>query len=638
MAETQTVQLWDYWFILRKRKFMILATLFVVIAIVLLVNALQRPIYSAYTDLIIEASQPSTILSSSAQQGRTNYFDSVFFDTQAKLLHSSFFTGLVVDGLDKRRSEFLNDFKDITKERLASMVSQATIILPSMNSARVIRIAIEDTNPSMAALLSNTIAEEYMRYTQQTQIESSKQVLVYLMDKLEQLRDKLKNSAYTMSDLNVDEELTAASKIYGERHPIVLELKAKKKAIEESLKEKDRQTVAQTTPSNEATLSATTTDPERAKDEFSLGRRAAINEELYQVLLKKLQELNVTGATANFNVRVIEPAKVPGKPVRPNKRLNLLIGILMGSVMGIGMAFFREYLDTTIKTVDELKNNFKLTVLGLIPTIGESKPKTTLEIAKERLRKNRKESVAVEKNEIKDELSYQVHRLASAEELKAPVAEAYRTLRTNLQFTQLDRPLQTLLVTSSIRGEGKTTTSVNLSIIMAQTGKKVLLVDTDLRRPRIHKAFSTGREIGLTNLLMGEMILEDVLIPADVPNLHILPSGPLPPNPAELVATDRMKSLIKYMTSKYDLVIFDSPPLVAVTDAALLATEVDGLLLVVEAGALPRELLKQGLDRLSNVKATILGAVLNNVNLQKGSYYYYYYHYYHYDYASADKR
>jgi len=136
---------------------------------------------------------------------------------------------------------------------------------------------------------------------------------------------------------------------------------------------------------------------------------------------------------------------------------------------------------------------------------------------------------------------------------------------------------------------------------------------------------------------MGESTLEDVVIPTDVPNLDILPSGPLPPNPAELVATERMKALIKYMESKYDLVLFDSPPLVAVTDAALLATEVDGLLLVVEAGALPRELLKQGLERLNSVKANILGAILNNVNLQKGSYYYYYYHYYHYDYAYADK-
>jgi capsular exopolysaccharide synthesis family protein len=201
----------------------------------------------------------------------------------------------------------------------------------------------------------------------------------------------------------------------------------------------------------------------------------------------------------------------------------------------------------------------------------------------------------------------------------------------------LARPLKSLLITSSIRGEGKTTTSVNLGIILAQTGKKILIVDTDLRRPRIHKAFNTGRDVGMTNLLIGESRLEDVVIPTDVKNLDILPSGPLPPNPAELVSSAKMKELIAYIDSKYDTVIFDSPPLVAVTDAALLATLVDGILLVVEAASVPRELLKQGLDRLLNVKANILGSILNNVNLQKGSYYYYYYHYYHYDYAYTDK-
>jgi capsular exopolysaccharide synthesis family protein len=451
------------------------------------------------------------------------------------------------------------------------------------------------------------------------------------MQKLEEIRDRLNNSAYSMTDLDIENQLQAALKVYGEKHPIVMELKAKKKAIEESVFAKSDATAQ---PSNSSQGAANTIVD---KDKFALSRSVQINEELYQVLLKKLQEMNVAGDALAYNVRVIEPARVPHRPVRPNKRLNTIIGFVMGSVMGVGLAFFREYLDTTIKTVEELKNNFGLTALGLIPTIGQHKPKSFTTVLWERLLNKNKGDVTISKDEVKDEMLFKVHRLASAEQLKAPVAEAYRTLRTNLQFSQLDRPIKTILITSSIRGEGKTTTSVNLGIILAQTGKKILIVDTDLRRPRIHRAFNTGRDVGLTNLLMGESTLDDVVIPADVPNLWILPSGPLPPNPAELVATERMRSLINYMSSKYDIVLFDSPPLVAVTDAALLATEVDGLLLVVEAGALPRELLKQGLDRLNNVKANILGTILNNVNLQKGSYYYYYYHYYHYDYAYADK-
>jgi capsular exopolysaccharide synthesis family protein len=643
MAGSQSVQLWDYWFILRKRKLMILATLLVVLLIVTLVNTLQKPVYSAFTELIVEVNQPTKILGTQMQsQSFQNFLDPVFFDTQARLIQSSYFRGLVADELISDRSQLPFNLRKARREAIAGLAF-AKINIPSATSARIITISVENLDPKFAALLVNTISKVYIRYIQQSQIDTSRQSLVFLMQKLEDIRDKLNNSAYSISDLDIENQLQAALKVYGERHPIVLELKAKKKAIEESLLNKGKEEVsgsfapAAGQPAAGGTAASVAVAAGGGSDNFALSRSVQINEELYEVLLKKLQEMNVAGEALAYNVRVIEAGKVPGRPVRPNKRLNTIIGFIMGSVMGVGLAFFREYLDTTIKTVEDLKLNFGLTMLGLIPTIGEYKPKSFSQVLWERLWNKNKKEPAIGKDEIKDELLFKVHRLASAEQLKAPVAEAYRTLRTNLQFTQLDHPLKTLLITSSIRGEGKTTTSVNLGIILAQTGKKILIVDTDLRRPRIHRAFNTGRDVGLTNLLMGESRLEDVVIPADVPNLWILPSGPLPPNPAELVATDKMKALINYMASQYDLVLFDSPPLVAVTDAALLATEVDGLLLVVEAGALPRELLKQGLDRLVNVKANILGAVLNNVNLQKGSYYYYYYHYYHYDYAYADK-
>lgn len=609
-----TVQLWDYWFILRKRKFMILATIAVVMFIVVLVNLLQKPIYSASCDLILEVNQPTRILSSSSNQTTSSALDSVFFDTQAKLMQSSFFAGLVADELVKNRAELPDYLKNTEKSQLTGL-SKALISIPSLGSARIMRITVENYDPKLAALLANTIAKIYIKYTQESQASSSQNTLVVLMQKLE--------------------ELSSASQVYGENHPIMIALKAKKKELEDSLIAKGE--IAK--PETEETLNSHGSSTEAIKDKIILSYNPKASEELYQILLKKLQELDVTRDVSAYNIRIIEQAIASSKPARPNKRLNVIIGLLMGFVMGTGLAFFREYLDTTIKTVEELKNSFNLPVLGMIPSIdsGNAKPKSTAQLFWDRLTGKNKKIVDTVKNEVTDELKFQVHRLASAEQLKAPIAEAYRTLRTNLQFIQVDKPLKTLLITSSIRGEGKTTTSVNLGIILAQTGKKILIVDTDLRRPRIHKAFHTGREVGLTNLLLGESCLEDVVIQTDVPNLTILPCGPLPPNPAELISSERMKKLIKYMESKYDMVLFDSPPLVAVTDAALLSADVDGIILVVEAGALPRELFKQGLERLTNVKANILGGVLNNVNLQKGSQYYYYYHYYHYDYASADK-
>ena len=609
-----TVQLWDYWFVLRKRKFMVLATIAVIMFIVVLVNLLQRPIYSASCDLILEVNQPTRILSSQVNQPGTGALDSVFFDTQAKLMQSSFFAGLVADELYKNRAELPSYLSNIPKEQLSGL-AKALISIPSIGTARIMRITVENYDPKLAALLANTIAKTYIKYTQESQASSSQNTLIVLMQKLE--------------------ELSSASQVYGENHPVMIALKAKKKELEESLIAKGE--IVKQAP--EGITNSQDVSTEAIKDKVILSYNPRASEELYQILLKKLQELDVTRDVSAYNIRIIEQARMPSKPARPNKRLNTIIGLVMGFVMGMGLAFFREYLDTTIKTVEELKNSFNLAVLGMIPSIDSenTKPKSTIQIFWDRLSGKNKKAVDSVKNEVNDELKFQVHRLASAEQLKAPIAEAYRTLRTNLQFIQVDKPLKTLLITSSIRGEGKTTTSVNLGIILAQTGKKILIVDTDLRRPRIHKAFHTGREVGLTNLLLGESCLEDVVIQTDVPNLTILPCGPLPPNPAELISSERMKKLIKYMETKYDLVLFDSPPLVAVTDAALLSADVDGILLVVEAGALPRELFRQGLERLTNVKANILGGVLNNVNLQKGSQYYYYYHYYHYDYASADK-
>ncbi|MBU1727234.1 MAG: polysaccharide biosynthesis tyrosine autokinase [Candidatus Omnitrophica bacterium] len=610
MATSNTVQLWDYWYLLRKRKLLILATMVVVMSIVAFVNMLQKPVYSSYTDLIVEVNNPTRILNTqTAQTLSQNTLDPVFFDTQAKLIQSSYFKGLVAEELFRNRNELPEAYQNAQVSQLLGLV-QPIINVPSLMSARVMRITVENLDPKLAAYVVNTIAKVYIKYTQESQFDAARHTIVVLMNKLEQL--------------------TSASQVYGENHPIMIAMRQRKKDLEGSLLGKTD--VADLHPQ----VASNSTKEDIQSDDITKSAAAfspQTAEEIYQVLLKKLQELDVTRDVSAYTVRVIEQAKASSSPVRPNKRLNIMVGIVMGLVMGTGLGFFREYLDTTIKTAEELKNGFNLAVLGLIPSMDDKGPKQ--HIVPAALNKNK--LVPIEKNEVKDELAFTVHRLASAEQLKAPVAEAYRTLRTNLQFVLVDRPIKTLLITSSIRGEGKTTTSVNLGIILAQTGKRVLIIDADLRRPRIHKAFKKGRDVGLTNLLLGESCLEDLVIPTDVNNLTILPSGPLPPNPAELVASERMKNLMRYAESKYDIVIFDSPPLVAVTDAALLATEVDGVLIIVEANALPRDLLKQGLERLDNVKAKVLGSVLNNVNLQKGSYYYYYYRYYHYDYASADK-
>ncbi len=201
---------------------------------------------------------------------------------------------------------------------------------------------------------------------------------------------------------------------------------------------------------------------------------------------------------------------------------------------------------------------------------------------------------------------------------RSPVAEAYRQLRTNIQFSTLDKPLRTLLVTSTGPDEGKSTTLANLAITIAQTGSKVVLADCDLRRPTIHQLFGIGNATGLTSVLIDSAAKEFPFADSGISSLRLLPSGPLPPNPSELLGSRRMTELIDQLKAQADLVLFDSPPIIAVTDAAVLATKMDGVLLIIKAGVTKRELAKKAKDLLEKVNANLLGVVLNNVKYQVG--------------------
>jgi capsular exopolysaccharide synthesis family protein len=216
---------------------------------------------------------------------------------------------------------------------------------------------------------------------------------------------------------------------------------------------------------------------------------------------------------------------------------------------------------------------------------------------------------------------------------KSPISEAYRTLRTNIKFSSLDKPIKTLLITSPIPEAGKSSVSINLALTMAQDKYKVILVDTDLRKPTIHKIFKQDNKTGLTNILVEDKKIKEVMRKmSDVdPNLYFIPSGPIPPNPSELLGSNKMKELIKELQEQADFVIFDSPPVIAVTDALVLATQVDGVVLILDFGEVPRELAKQTKQLLEKVKANILGVVLNKIDMEKEAQYYPYYYYYYGD-------
>lgn len=325
-----------------------------------------------------------------------------------------------------------------------------------------------------------------------------------------------------------------------------------------------------------------------------------LKEEIAQMeeRMKKEQDdpFKATSLKAN-NVRVIDPAEVPTAPVRPKKAQNILIAVIVGLIGGTGLAFLVEYLDNTVKTTDDVERYVKLPLLGYIPVIEKS----FTELQKDRL----------------------VNLLPTC-----PVSEAYRTIRTSIMFSgSEDKMRKDILVTSAGPQEGKSLTACNLAITMAYSGNSVLLIDADMRKPRVHAVFKQEGDFGLSNFLTAQANLEDIIKKTDIENLSVITCGHIPPNPSELLSTKRMKEFMEKVRAKYDNIIFDSPPIAVVTDAVILSSVVDGTVLVINSKKTTRGAVNHAKQLLAKSKANILGVILNNLRIDRSHYYYSSYYY-----------
>ena len=307
--------------------------------------------------------------------------------------------------------------------------------------------------------------------------------------------------------------------------------------------------------------------------------------------LKIAAETIETALPVSSSVVVTDPAVVNPRPVKPNKALNMGLGVVVGLLVGIGLAFFIEYLDTSVKTIDDVERALQAPVLGVIPqNVGvllEEGPET-------------------------------------------PHAEAYRVLRTNVLFSRKDDKLNTLSVLSGGAGEGKSTTLINLATIFAQSGSRCLIVDSDLRRPSIHKVLKVSNTIGLTNYLLKQNSLEEVIQTTALPTLDFMPSGKLPSSSMGILSSAKMKELILELKRRYDFVFFDSPPLLGVSDASILASEMDMVLQVIQYRRYPQPMTLRAKQMVQKVGGNLLGIVLNNINMSQDENYYYYSGYYEY--------
>jgi capsular exopolysaccharide synthesis family protein len=417
----------------------------------------------------------------------------------------------------------------------------------------------------------------------------------------------------------------------GEKHPLVMEAndrlqKAKKALLDEigNIKEGvghdlamvEKEEEGETALFNEARRKAIELNMKEI-EYHRIDRSRQENEKLYGLLVARMKETDLARMMRANNLRIVEAANLPVVPVRPRIGVNLAIGIIIGFVIGFCTAWLREQLDSSVKTPNDIEQRLGIPFLGLLPEFQEGEPRR----GRRGRRRRRQQPLVQDGDSGAPELL--VHRRPAS-----GVSEAARTVRTNLMFMNPDKPYRTILVSSAAPSEGKTTVACSIAIAFAQGGQRVCLVDCDLRRPRLHRIFGRQGEDGITNVLVGEATVEQVAKPTGIPNLWSVPAGALPPNPADLLQSQRFRNLIQELGERFDRVVIDSPPLVAVTDSAIISTLVDAVVFVVRAFKTGKYLSAQGLRALRDVEAPLVGAVLNAVNLDHHEYSYYYYYYY----------
>lgn len=327
----------------------------------------------------------------------------------------------------------------------------------------------------------------------------------------------------------------------------------------------------------------------KAIDYGVLARDVESSKQIYNSLMQRSKETGVSGELRTSNIRVVDAAERPLSPISPAKRLNVLMAIFGGGLFAIALAFTLEYLDSRIKTPDEVKTHLGLSHLGLLPLMSNDSEKTYV-------------------------------RVDSA--VPANFAEAFRVLRTNILFSSAATGGQSVLVTSTGPGEGKSLVASNLAVSLAQAGRRVLIIDADLRKPKVHTVFEQAQEPGLSNVLVGNSKASESVRKTEVNGLWVLPAGRIPPNPAELLGSQRFKDFLASLKTHFDWVVIDSPPVMAVADASVVAHLATGVLFVVGAEMTSRHAARRAVEQLDTARGKFFGAVLNRVDLEKNAYYY----------------
>ena len=448
------------------------------------------------------------------------------------------------------------------------------------------------------------------------------------IDAVPQIRDNVLVQEILRKRADIYAQYTDALNQYGPNFPKVQRLQAQLREMDASAdKEKKAVIVHLESEYNEARqreeLLGKALDQQKAEvNQMSermvqysiLKREAEANKALYDGLLTKLKEAGISAGLRSSNIRVVDPAMVPTYPSRPAKTRNIILSILVGLVGGIALALLREYMDNTVKTPDDIETLARLPSLAVVPAFSQSNGDRSPKLLKGAASNGHDKRI----------------ELVAQHLPKSQTSEAFRALRTALLLSQAEHPPQVILVTSALPREGKTTAAANLAVTLAQLGDRTLLIDADLRKPGVGRLLDlgSGKYAGLSSYLAGASSLDLVTIhhPA-IPNLSAIPTGPLPPNPADLLSSHKLADAITELRQKFKFIVIDSPPIMAATDAVILSVQVDGVLLVVRSGETPKEAFTRTRDLLFSVKCRVLGVVLNAVDPGAPDYYYSYRYY-----------
>lgn len=520
-----------------------------------------------------------------------------------------------VAGSEVALQEYKEEHQIISlKDRQNIVMQKLSEVNTAVNNARINRITVETQYEQIQEYLS----------TDETVLDSA------AIEKLESISLVINNPLIQTLKVELstlETELSELLRKFRRKHPNVIALQSQIVSVQERIHAEIRKIMTSIINEYELALAQEQElqrELEAQKQEaLDLNQRAIrygvlereveTNKRIYDQLLQRTKETSVTEQLETSNIRVIDGAMIPNYPIAPRKKLNVFLAMIVGAVGGVVLAFFFEYLDNSIKTPDDIKQYLNIPFLGFIPKVASENaggtPTTT----------------PIHSGHPADTIV--------AMDPRSTASEAYRSLRTNVMFSSLEHgPI--LLVTSAGPTEGKSITVANLGITMAQSGSKTLIIDCDLRKPRMHKIFNIpGSGIGFTDMVanLGMNGNKVAVKRTKIPNLDLIPCGKIPPNPSELLSSERAKFLLQALSKKYDKILIDSPPVNVVTDPVILSQIVGGVLVIIRAGETRRDVVRRAKEQLADVGANILGGVLNNVDVERDNYYYYsYYHNYYY--------